>query len=301
MKRKNIIMCIIAMAIAIIPCYGQQQKKIKGLTHGKEKAYNGAENPGLLKELRLTIIENDVETTDLEMKLEHEYYIVKYEKNGKSYRKTLNPSHTDLLQMMLETSYTHDDHYQDYKLKKGPKNTEWHFCTKHANAVVLINGTNMTPENFNIVKAVISFIDHEFELNETNTPFPEGKVTYFYYSDKGSMRPGGPEWTVTRESDGLYKVKYFDDRGKFEGREPVTKEKVYDAKVGDDLLEIFKKGKIQNYKSEYVDHGVTDGSRWKFEVKFESGKSVRSGGYMDGPRDSSGINDALKYLNKLME
>ena len=47
--------------------------------------------------------------------------------------------------------------------------------------------------------------------------------------------------------------------------------------------------------------GVTDGSNWRFEVRFSEGKSVRSSGYMDGPRDMSGINNALKYVEELLK
>ena len=116
------------------------------------------------------------------------------------------------------------------------------------------------------------------------------------------MRPGGPEWTVELQSDGRYKVSYMNDAGtKFTDKEPERKEKIFNSKVGDDLVEIFRKGKIQTYKSDYMNPGVTDGSSWRFEARFSEGKSVRSGGYMDGPRDMSGINNALKYVEELLK
>ena len=302
MKRKHLLTMILASVLICLPCAAQNKstKKMK-ITHGKEKAYTGEDVPGELKELRLTIIEDDVETTDVEMKYVANFYEVKYVKNGEKHYKMMARNRVHILESALGDMYKMEDNYQDYLCKKGPKNTEVHLGTKHEHGVFLLNGVQMTSSQFPIVGFVISFMDNELELVEPNTPFPEGKLTYFHYSNKGSMRPGGPEWTVEREADGRYKVTYFDDRGKFERRTPEKKEKVFDSKIGDDLLEIFRNGKIQNYKEEYVDPGVQDGSSWRFEVKFDSGKSIRSYGYMDGPRNSSGMNGAVDYVRKLLE
>ncbi len=227
MKRKHLLTMILASVLICLPCAAQNKstKKMK-ITHGKEKAYTGEDVPGELKELRLTIIEDDVETTDVEMKYVANFYEVKYVKNGEKHYKMMARNRVHILESALGDMYKMEDNY--------PKNTEVHLGTKHEHGVFLLNGVQMTSSQFPIVGIVISFMDNELELVEPNTPFPEGKLTYFHYSNKGSMRPGGPEWTVEREADGRYKVSYFDDRGKFERRTPEKKEKVFDSKKWQD-------------------------------------------------------------------
>ena len=300
MNRKIIFIMLLAMTALISPC-NAQSKLPKDVKHGKEKAYTGDENPGPLEAIRFTILENGEETTDLEMKNEHGFFEVRYKKGDLKEYKTLDPRRIEMLQDILKHVYQHEDYYQDYTSKKGVKGLEWHLGTKHKSAALLINATKVKPEDFGIVNAITGFFDSECEFTLPDIPFPEGKLTYFQYTNKGSMRPGGPEWTVELQSDGRYKVKYFNDAGvMFTDKQPESKEKIFDEKVGDDLVEIFRKGNIQTYKSEYMNPGVTDGSNWNFEARF-SGGSVRSRGYMDGPRDMSGINNALKYIDELMK
>ena len=292
---------LLAMTALTSPCNAQSNLP-KDVKHGKEKAYTGDKKPGPLKAIRFTILENDEETTDLDVKNEHGFFEVKYKKGDLLEYKMLDPRRIEMLQDILEHVYQHNDYYQDYTSKKGVKGLEWHLGTQHESAALLINATKVSPKDFGIVNAITSFFDSECEFTLPDTPFPEGKLTYFHYSNKGSMRPGGPEWTVELQSDGRYKVSYMNDAGtKFTDKEPERKEKIFNSKVGDDLVEIFRKGKIQTYKSDYMNPGVTDGSSWRFEARFSEGKSVRSGGYMDGPRDMSGINNALKYVEELLK
>ena len=292
---------LLAMTALTSPCNAQSNLP-KDVKHGKEKAYTGDKKPGPLKAIRFTILENDEETTDLDVKNEHGFFEVKYKKGDLLEYKMLDPRRIEMLQDILEHVYQHDDYYQDYTSKKGVEGLEWHLGTQHESAALLINATKVSPKDFGIVNAITSFFDSECEFTLPDTPFPEGKLTYFHYSNKGSMRPGGPEWTVELQSDGRYKVSYMNDAGtKFIDKEPERKEKIFDSKVGDDLVEIFRKGKIQTYKNDYMNPGVTDGSSWRFEARFSEGKSVRSGGYMDGPRDMSGINNALKYVEELLK
>lgn len=299
MNRKTIITGIIAMIVAVIPCCGQQ-KKMKGMTHGKEKAYNGVEKPGMLKELRFTVLENDEETTGIEMKLIDNFYDTRYTKDGERNYKMISLREAQMLQDILEHIYQAEDYYQDYKMKKGQKGLEWHLGTKHDGAVFLLNAEGVSPNSFGIVNAVTGFLDGIFEFTTSDKPFPAGKLKSFYYSNKGSMRPGGPEWDVKATADGGYEVTYTDDSGQFMDKEPVEKKKTFGAEVGDKITEFLKAGKAQNYKEEYMNPGVTDGNSWRFSAYFDSGKGLRSGGYMDGPRDMSGITNTLRYLEGLM-
>ena len=301
MNKKSLFIMLLAMTALTSPCDAQSILP-KGVKHGKEKAYKGDANPGPLEAIRFTILENGEETTDLDVKNDHGFFEVRYKKGDMKEYKMMDPRRMEMLQDILEHVYQHEDYYQDYTSKKGVKGLEWHLGTKHKSAALLINATKVDPEDFGIVNAITGFFDSECEFTVPDTPFPEGKLTYFCYTNKGSMRPGGPEWTVELQSDGRYKVSYLNDAGtKFTDKEPEHKEQIFDAKVGDDLLEIFRKGKIQTYKSDYMNPGVTDGSNWRFEARFSGGKSVSSGGYMDGPRDMSGIDNALKYVEELLK
>ena len=300
MNKKNIITFIIASVFACIPCYAQKPS-MKGITHGKEKAYNGEEKPGEIKELHYTLIQDDVEQTDIELKYVSHFYEATYTKDGERHVKTIDPREIQMLQDILEHIYKAEDYYQDYKAKKGPKGLEWHLGTKHQNAVFLINAERVEPEKIGIVNAITGYFNAAFELTTSDKPFPEGKITLLTYSNRGSMLPGGPQWRVEATNDGGYEVTFTDDRAKFNGGQVVEKKIKCPAKVGDDLLEILKAGKVQNYKSQYMNPGVTDGNSWSFSVKFSGGKTVSSQGYMDGPRDSSGINNTLKYLDNLIK
>ena len=220
MNKKIIFIMLLAMTALTSPC-NAQSKLPKDVKHGKKKAYTGDKKPGPLKAIRLTILENDEETTDLDVKNEHGFFEVKYKKGELLEYKMLDPRRMEMLQDILEHVYQHDDYYQDYTTKKGVEGLEWHLGTKHESAVLLINATKVNPKDFGIVNAITSFFDSEFEFTVPDTPFPEGKLTYFHYSNKGSMRPGGPEWTVEQQSDGRYKVTYLNDAGtKFTDKEP---------------------------------------------------------------------------------
>ena len=132
---------ILASVLICLPCAAQNKstKKMK-ITHGKEKAYTGEAVPGELKELRLTIIEDDVETTDVEMKYVANFYEVKYVKNGEKHYKMMARNRVHILESALGDMYKMEDNYQDYLCKKGPKNTEVHLGTKHEHGVFLLNG-----------------------------------------------------------------------------------------------------------------------------------------------------------------
>ena len=300
MQKIIILMTILTIASFITPC-SAQKKTLKGVSHGKELAYTGDADAGPLEMLRLTVLKDEEEIIDIELDGKHGYYEAKYIKEGERDYKVLTPQDVLMLQDVLLKTYTNENYHQDYKSKKGEKGTEWHLGTKHKNAAFLINGIRVDYKNFAIMNFVINYFNDVFEFTNIDKPFPKGNLKYFRYSHKGSMRPGGPEWTVERMNDGTYKVTYIDDSSKFMGEEIVKKEKECDESLGESLCEIFRKGKIQNYKSEYINPMVMDGSSWNFEVKFDDGTYIRTHGYMDGPRDRSGITNSLKFLEELMD
>ena len=164
-----------------------------------------------------------------------------------------------------------------------------------------MHGVNVNPEDYPIVKNIISFYDYLIEYNESNTPFATGKLVYFHYAIRGSMRPGGPAWEVNAMPDGKYKFTYTDDRPTFQGKPEEVKEIICDASLGDEMYNFMKEGRVQDYRSDYYAVGVQDGSSWSFSARFSDGKSYRSSGYMDGPRDMSGVNNCLDLLNKLLK
>lgn len=300
MKKSIFLIAMLTLATFNSPC-SAQENKLEGVSHGEEKAYTGDEKAGQLEELRLSVLKDErTFVVLLDVKYNHHYYEVMYDRDGKRGNKLINEIDVKELQETLAHIYKDKDYYQEYKSTKGENGLRWRLSTNYKNAKFNIKGENVDYKDFAIMNFVLNYFDNIFEFNIPDKPFPEGKLVYFHYSHKGSMRPGGPEWTVERMDDGKYKVTYMDDSMKYMGEELEKKEIKCDANLGEDLCEIFRQGKIQNYRGHYSNPGVLDGSSWNFEVKFEEGTWVRTGGYMDGPRDMSGINNSINYLKELM-
>ena len=270
-----------------------------GNLHGRQNALSGSNLEGRLQTLSLDITDKDGVLSEMELRKIYNDYELTYRKGEEHNLKSLNEKEAMDLQKMLEDHYQ-QSYYQENWKEKGGESPEWELDIQHEKGGFNMRGKGCAPEDYPIVKALKDYYDELFEYTLPDIPFPEGKLKHFHFSHKESMRPGGPEWTVDRLDDGRYKICYLNDAGKYENEEPVKKEMIGGKEVGEKLCEIFRKGNVQTYKHSYVFSLVTDGSQWSFEVEFDNRESVCSSGYMDWPRDRSGITEATEYLSGLL-
>ena len=270
-----------------------------GNLHGRQQALSESNLEGGVQTLSLDITDKDGVLSEMELrKINHDYELT-YRKGEERNIKSLDEDEALKLQNMLEEQYQ-QPYYQDNWKEKGGDTPAWELDIQHEKGGFNMKGKGCAPEDYPIVKALKDYYDELFEYTLPDIPFPEGKLKHFHFSHKESMRPGGPEWTVDCLDDGRYKISYLNDAGKYENEEPVKKEMTGGKEGGEKLCEIFRKGKVQTYKHSYVFSLVTDGSQWSFEAEFDNRESVSSSGYMDWPRDRSGITEATEYLSGLL-
>lgn len=124
----------------------------------------------------------------------------------------------------------------------------------------------------------------------SQTPKSDERLTYFSFDHHNSMRRfNGESYKVSTEKDGRIHV-IID--------ESFPQEKEFyleDATIFDELKAIVDEYKMDKYKSDYhpIMH-ITDGDSWSLYYKYDSKRSVSSGGYMDWPKN---YRDARKALS----
>jgi len=251
-------------------------------------------------ELNFKLTGTNVSERTASIKFNRGYYETYYKRDGESNARLLDKEGARALVEPLN----HIDMTQYYRENTANStiiNNDWTLELKQEGSNFNMHGANVNPEDFPIVNCVMSYFDYLFEYNESTTPFSTGKLLSFTYYIRGSMRPGGPKWELNAMGDGKYKLVFTDDSPTFMNKPEVVKEMVCDEKVGEALYNFMKEGRVQDYRSYYQAVGVMDGSSWSFSASFSDGKSYRSGGYMDGPRDRSGINKSVDYLEELLK
>ncbi len=220
----------------------------------------------------------------------------------------LEPQEVENLIGCIQKNIT-DEYYKENVSNSNDLNNEWHLDIKQPDTEFFMHGKNVNPNDYLPVALISSQIDlllayASYSSNTTasnSNSFPKGSLVSFSYSVKGSMRPGGPEWKLSVMEDGKYKLTYRNDQMAFNGEEPEIKEIICEPEVGNDILQFLKDGNAHNYNSYYSNPGVTDGSRWSLDVRFSSGKTISSSGYMAGPKDESAIDNSINYLNNLLK
>ena len=115
------------------------------------------------------------------------------------------------------------------------------------------------------------------------------RLTYFSFNQHNTMRYlNGEGYKVSAEKDGRIRV-IID--------EALPSEKEFyldDASIFDSLKAIVDEYKMDKYKSDYKPlMRVLDGDSWSLYYKYDSGRSVSSGGYMAWPRNYSEAHQAL--------
>lgn len=124
---------------------------------------------------------------------------------------------------------------------------------------------------------------------------PEGdRIVYFTLSKGGGMRRfSGYKYKVQETKDGqvhfLFNHEYPDEKEFY----------VDDHSVFDTLGAIVRKYRMDRYRSRYEPRmEILDGYSWNLYVKYASGKTISSGGYMAGPDNwSQAREELLNCLN----
>lgn len=123
-------------------------------------------------------------------------------------------------------------------------------------------------------------------------------LTYFRFDHHNTMRIFyGENYYVSKEKDG--RVHVVIDEG-------FPKEMdffINDTTIFDELLAIVKQFKMDKYKSNYQPSiRIFDGDSWSLYYKYDSGRSVSSGGYMDWPDNYREARAAISdYFQKWRE
>lgn len=122
-----------------------------------------------------------------------------------------------------------------------------------------------------------------------NNSMNKERLTYFSFDQHNSMAIyNGEKYKVSTEKDGRIRVvidEAFPDEKEFY---------ITDSTIFDELLAIVKQYKMDKYKSDYQPSmRVFDGDSWSIYYKYDSGRSVSSGGYMAWPDNYGEMNQAL--------
>jgi len=304
--RKQILIIITLLSMTMFMNCRTVKNAVSGAdsNHGKEKAFSSPSNNPIDVNNPFTISfdYSDQSGSKTEMSLEYIYdhYASKYKKDGESDYKDLLPEEIRQLQAIVSNEHT-KEYYRDNFSTSSDIEKSWNLLIKQDDKEFTLHGQNVNPKDFPILSGIISFFDYTHEYTESGVPFPSGDLVSFNYRHKGSMRPGGPEYQLTRNENGSYKLVYTNDSKQYVNGKTENKEKLLDSKVGSEIIDMLKAGKVQNYRSYYNAYGVMDGSSWSMSIKFSDGKVLSSGGYMSGPRDDSGLKNTLKYLDSLLK
>lgn len=134
-----------------------------------------------------------------------------------------------------------------------------------------------------------------FHNHDNDGEMKKERLTYFSFRHQNTMVMfAGENYSVSTLVDGRIKVvidEAFPDEMEFY---------LDDSTIFDELLAIVKTYKMDKYKSEYKSKWkVFDGDSWSLYYKYDSGRSVSSGGYMAWPDNYGAAGAAIsKYFEK---
>ena len=130
--------------------------------------------------------------------------------------------------------------------------------------------------------------------NLNNNDMDTEHLTYFSYDHHNSMSQSGEKYDVSYTEDG--RIHVVIDEGA-----PQEKEfYLSDSVIFDELLTIVKTYKTDKYKEKYKPWAhITDGDSWSLYYKYDSKRSISSGGYMAWPGNYREMRSALsEYFQK---
>lgn len=114
------------------------------------------------------------------------------------------------------------------------------------------------------------------------------RLTYFSYESHNAMAMIGERYDISITPEGRVRVVIDQDR-------PSQKELYLDdTAIMDQLQDIVKKYKMDEYKENYQpEMDIYDGTSWSLYYQYDSGHSVRSGGYEAWPENYREMQQAL--------
>ncbi len=133
---------------------------------------------------------------------------------------------------------------------------------------------------------------------KNNNEMKTERLTYFSFGHQNTMvRFSGEKYKVSYSDDG--RIHVVIDEGFPEEKELYLD----DSAIFDELLAIVKTYKMDKYKKDYRPRmQIFDGDSWSLYYKYESGRSVSSGGYMAWPDNYGEMRKALSdYFRKWRE
>ncbi len=128
---------------------------------------------------------------------------------------------------------------------------------------------------------ILGLISALFGCSSSEKPENNDTIVHFSLSEGGGMnRLQGFNYTVDQNADGTVSLCFN------EGFPDERKMTIDDRAVFDGLQQVVMKYKMYRYRDHYRPMmDVTDGMSWDLYVRYASGKSISSGGYMAGPDD----------------
>lgn len=132
---------------------------------------------------------------------------------------------------------------------------------------------------------------------ENNNKMDTERLTYFSYDHHNSMSMSGEKYNVSTMKDGRIHV-VIDEGSRDEKEFYLT-----DSTIFDELLDIVKTFKMDKYKENYKPRmEIFDGDSWSLYYKYNTRRSVSSGGYMAWPKNYREMRQALsEYFKKWRE
>ncbi len=141
-----------------------------------------------------------------------------------------------------------------------------------------------------LIGLAVSCVSPQINNNDMNTE----RLTYFSFGHHNSMSQHGEGYDVSYMKDG--RVHVVIDEGAPEEKEFYLS----DSTIFDELLTIVKTYKTDKYKENYKSRAlIHDGDSWSLYYRYDSKRSVSSGGYMAWPDNYGEMRSALSdYFQK---
>lgn len=141
-----------------------------------------------------------------------------------------------------------------------------------------------------VIELAVSCVSPQINNNDMNTD----RLTYFSFDHHNSMSQHGEGYDVSYMKDG--RVHVVIDEGAPEEKEFYLS----DSTIFDELLTIVKTYKMDKYKENYKSRAlIHDGDSWSLYYRYDSKRSVSSGGYMAWPDNYGEMRSALSdYFQK---
>ncbi len=145
--------------------------------------------------------------------------------------------------------------------------------------------------------ALMAFAVSCISPKHNNKEMKSERLTYFSFEHRNSMAQSGKKFNVSTMQDG--KVRLVIDEGFPDEKEFYLD----DTTIFDDLLVIVKTYKMDEYKADYSPKiEVYDGDSWDLYYRYDTKRSVSSGGYMEWPDNYHEMRRALsKYFQKWLQ